>query len=554
MLKRLTLRDFVIVPALELDWQAGFTALTGETGAGKSILLDALQLLLGGRGDAGVVRDGAARAELSAEFDLPPSLKPWLQEAGFDEQDSLLLRRVIDAQGKSRAWVNGSVATVAQLAQAGEALVDIHGQHAWQKLTRPASVRALLDDYAGVDRAQLAAAHAQWRAALQALAEARDAQGSLDRERERLQWQLEEIGRLAPGADEWPELNAEHQRLSNAQALIDAARGALDAVSEGEEPALARLSAAEQGLRAVVGFDASLQAALDALLGAQAQAEDAAHTLRSYLHRAEPDPGRLAELDERLSSWLQLARRHRRPPAELAALQQAWAQELAQLDARADLAALEAALNQARKAYDKEAARASQLRSKAAPKLAASVTAAMQELGMAGGRLALQLVKQDEPQSFGAESAELLVAGHAGSTPRPLAKVASGGELSRIALAIAVCTAQADQEGAPTLVFDEIDSGVGGAVAHTVGRLMRQLGSTAGRQRQVLAVTHLAQVAACADQHWVVSKVGGKAGVSSSVAAVAGEARVGEIARMLGGSPVGAGRAHAEELLNGVSA
>jgi DNA repair protein RecN (Recombination protein N) len=545
MLKRLTLRDFVIVPTLELDWRAGFSVLTGETGAGKSILLDALQLLLGGRGDASVVRKGAARAELSAEFDLPPSLKPWLEEAGFDTQDTLLLRRVIDAAGKSRAWVNGSPATVAQLTQAGESLVDIHGQHAWQKLTRPASVRALLDDYAGVETASLTTRFADWRGALQRLETARTQQGQLASERERLQWQLDEVSKLNPGADEWSELNAEHQRLANAQALIDAARSALDTLSEADPTVLTRLASAEQALSAVVSFDSSLQTALDAVVSAQAQAQDAAHTLRSYLHRAEPDPGRLAELDERLSLWVQLARRYRQSPAGLPTLQASWVQALQELEASSNLEALEAAVRSTRKAFDQEAAQVSKRRAKAAPKLAAVVTDAMQQLGMTGGRLELALVAQAEPQSFGLESAELLVAGHAGATPRPLAKVASGGELSRMALAIAVCTAQADQHGAPTLVFDEIDAGVGGAVAHTVGALMRQLGS----QRQVLAVTHLAQVAACADQHWVVAKQTGKAGVASQVHAVHGDARVKEIARMLGGSPSQASMAHAKELL-----
>lgn len=545
MLKRLALRDFVIVPTLELDWSAGFSALTGETGAGKSILLDALQLLLGGRGDAGVVREGAARAELSAEFDPPPALLPWLEEAGFEAGDTLLLRRLIDAQGKSRAWINGSPATVAQLAQAGECLVDIHGQHAWQKLTRPASVRALLDDHAGVDATGLAAAFAAWRAAQQQLDDARAAQATLVRERERLQWQLDELGKLAPGAQEWPELNAEHQRLSNAQALIDAGRQALDAVSEGEDTVLSRLAAAEQQLREVVAFDATLQSALDALAGASAQAEDAAHTLRSYLHRAEPDPARLQQLDERLSLWMTLARRYRQPPAELPALLAGWQRELQQLDAQADLAALEAAVAEAHKRLDAAAQAASRQRAKVAPKLAQAVSAAMQELGMAGGRLELALVRQDAVQSFGWESVELLVAGHAGSAPRPLAKVASGGELSRIALAIAVCTAQQDRHGAPTLVFDEVDAGVGGAVAHTVGRLMQQL----GQERQVLAVTHLAQVAARADAHWVVAKHSSKAGVSSSVQRVEGDARLQELARMLGGSPSAASLAHARELL-----
>ncbi len=549
MLRRLSLRDFVIVPSLELDFEPGFAALTGETGAGKSILLDALQLLLGGRGEASVVREGCPRAELSAEFDLPAPARAWLEDAGFGTEE-LLLRRVIDAQGKSRAWINGSAATVGQLAELGERLIDIHGQHAWQKLTRPASVRALLDDFAEVDGSSLAQTHAAWRAAQQALQDAQTRQDSLLRERERLQWQLDEIAKLAPGAEEWPELNAEHQRLSHAQALIDASRLALDALSEAEDSADARLNQATHALQEVVGFDGQLQSALDALAGAQAQLDDAAHTLRAYLHAAEPDPGRLGELDERLSSWMQLARRYRRPPAELPALQQQWQQELAALDAQSDLAALQAALDQARRAFDAAAAKASKQRRSQAPKLAKAVSEAMQQLGMAGGRLEIELLAQELPQSFGMESAELLVAGHVGATPRPLAKVASGGELSRIALAIAVCTAKADRHGAPTLIFDEIDAGVGGAVAETVGRLMQQLGV----ERQVLAVTHLPQVAACADSHWVVAKEAGKGSVSSQVRAVRGEERVREIARMLGGATRSeAGLAHALELLEGAS-
>ncbi|MBB5204584.1 DNA repair protein RecN (Recombination protein N) [Inhella inkyongensis] len=549
MLRRLTLRDFVIVPTLELEFEAGFAALTGETGAGKSILLDALQLLLGGRGDAGVVREGSARAELSAEFDCPVPARAWLEEAGF-ASDELLLRRVIDAQGKSRAWINGSPATVAQLGEVGEFLIDIHGQHAWQKLTRPASVRALLDGFAEVESASLARTHAAWRAAQIALQAAQTQQDGLARERERLQWQLDEVGKLAPGEHEWEELNAEHQRLAHAQALIDASQLALGAVSESEDSAETRLHAAAQALREVVAFDADLQSALDALEGAQAQLDDAAHTLRAYLRGAEPDPDRLGQLDERLSSWMQLARRYRRPPAELPALQAQWRQELAALDAQSDLAALQAQVDAARKDFDRVATAASKLRRAQAPKLAKLVTQAMQQLGMAGGRLEIELLAQEQPQSFGLESAELLVAGHASATPRPLAKVASGGELSRIALAIAVCTARAEKAGAPTLIFDEIDAGVGGAVAETVGRLMQQL----GRERQVLAVTHLPQVAACADAHWVVSKASSAVGVTSQVRPVRGEDRVQEIARMLGGATRSeAGLAHAQELLEGAA-
>jgi len=553
MLRRLTLRDVVLVSQLELELDAGFSVLTGETGAGKSILIDALQLALGGRGDAGLVREGSARAEVSAEFDTPATLLEWLDDAGFDAgtEGRLLLRRNIDAQGKSRAWINGSAATVAQLREAGERLVDIHGQHAWQSLTRPAAVRALLDRQAGADTAALAAHWQAWKAAEAAWADARARADTLQRERERLAWQIGEVDKLAPGAQEWDELNAEHQRLANAQALLDGARSALLAVSEGEVAADALAGQAIDALNDVARHDAHLAAVTEVLQAAQAQLQDAAHTLHSYLGRNEPDPQRLAELDERLSAWLSLARRYRRTPQELPALLAGWKDELRQLDAASNLAALQQAQDLARATWNAEAKRISRLRKTAAPKLAALVTQAMQQLGMAGGRFEVALVPQDTPQSFGLESVDLLVAGHTGGTPRPLAKVASGGELSRLALAIAVTTCQRDAtpvEHTPTLIFDEIDAGVGGSVAYAVGRMMKQLGATS----QVLAVTHLAQVAACADQHFLVSKgQQGKVTVSD-VQSVAGEARVAEVARMLGGERLsGASRAHAEAMLSG---
>ena len=544
MLRRLALRDFVIVTALEVELDAGFSVLTGETGAGKSILIDALQLALGSRGDAGVVREGAARAEITAEFDALASLSPWLDAAGFDAADTLLLRRTIDAQGKSRAWVNGSPATLAQLREAADHLVDIHGQHAWQSLTRSASVRDLLDAYAGVDAAPLAEAWSRWKAAADALQHAQSRQADLSRERERLAWQIGEVDKLAPGSDEWEELSAEHHKLANAQSLIDAARGALDAVNEGDDNAESLAGRAVDALQEVAAFDPQLAAVVDVLLSAQAQLQDAAHTLSSYLHHTEVEPERLQQVDERMSAWMSLARRYRRPPADLAALLAEWKTELAALDAAADLQALERELATAQAAFQAQARQVSAARRQAAPKLAASGTQAMQQLGMAGGRFEVSLVKQDAPQSFGLESAEFLVAGHEGSTPRPLAKVASGGELSRIALAIAVTTSQLGEAG--TLIFDEIDAGVGGAVAETVGRLMKQL----GRDRQVLAVTHLPQVAACADHHFVVSKLSREGATRSDIQAASGEARVGEIARMLGGERLsGTSLAHAQEML-----
>lgn len=546
MLKRLALRDFVIVTSLEVDWQTGFSVLTGETGAGKSILIDALQLALGSRGDAGVVREGAGRAEITAEFDTPNSLQRWLTEAGFEsDSNELLLRRSIDAQGKSRAWINGSVATVSQLREVADHLVDIHGQHAWQSLTRGTSVRALLDAYAGLDTQPLSEAWAEWRESEQTLKSAQAQQAERERERERLSWQISEVDKLAPATGEWQELNAEHQKLANAQGLLEASRSALDALTEADVNAERLTHQAQTVLAGASQFDPQLANVAKALLDVEAQLQDAAHTLSTYLNNTELDPDRLGELDERLSRWVGLARRFRRTPEELPQLLTQWKQELWQLEAATDINALEQRARQARGKFEVQARKVSAARQKAAPELSRSITQAMQQLGMAGGCFEVALLPFDPPQAHGLESAEFLVAGHAGNTPRALAKVASGGELSRIALAIAVTTSQLGEAG--TLIFDEVDAGVGGAVAETVGRLMKQL----GRDRQVLAVTHLPQVASCADQHFVVAKtsIGGR--TQSDVRRVSGEARVAEIARMLGGEHLSsASLAHAEEMLN----
>jgi DNA repair protein RecN (Recombination protein N) len=560
MLRRLSLKDFVIVDALELEFGAGFSVLTGETGAGKSILIDALQLALGARAEGGVVREGCARSEIAAEFDSPASLAGWLDEAGFAVDETLLLRRVVDAQGKSRAFVNGSAATLTQLREVADHLIDIHGQHAWQSLTRPAAVRALLDEQAGIDAAPVATAYAAWAQATAALASARARQGELDTERERLAWQLAEVERLAPSDDEWQAITAEHGRLSHAQALMTGSQQALDEISEGELNALKIVSRAASALREVADYDAALAPVIEALDGAELQLQDAAHSLSSYLNRAELDPQRLSELDDRMSAWMSLARRFRRSPEDLAALWGEWKTALAALDAAADLAALQKRVDDALARWRTEARRMSARRAAAAPLMAGRITEAMQQLGMAGGRFEVALVPQDAPQSYGAETVEFLVAGHAGSTPRPLAKVASGGELSRLALAIAVTAAQssvavADADAASarpastsagTLIFDEIDAGVGGTVADSVGRLMKRL----GRHVQVMAVTHLPQVAACGDHHFVVAKrsIGGN--TTSQVTPLAGEARVAEVARMLGGErSSGTSLAHAQELI-----
>ena len=544
-LRRIALRDFVIVQALELDLQDGFSVLTGETGAGKSILIDAIQLQLGARADSGLIREGAARTDISAEFDTcPTALTGWLQEAGLDSADNLLLRRTLDTQGKSRAWINGIPATAAQLRSVGEHLIDIHGQHAWQSLTRPDAVRGLLDAYAGLSTHALAGLWSAWRAAQQALEQAQAAQHTLQQERERLLWQIAELDKLNPGADEWDDLNAQQARLSHAQGLLESAQGALALLQENEsQSALSTLSRARSMLQNYEQIDPQFRALVEVLDTCLSQASDVAHSLQAYSRHADPDPQLLSQLDNRIAQWLSLARRYKCTPADLPTLLGGWRHHLAQLDQASDLDSLQASERQHAKAYEQAARKLSQQRSQAAPQLAQAISGAMQGLGMTGGRFEVQIQPTDAgPQ--GRDAVSFLVSSHPGMTPRPVGKVASGGELSRIALAISVTTSELGE--APTLIFDEVDSGVGGAVAHTVGQLMQQL----GQARQVLAVTHLPQVAACASQHLRVAKhqTGGQ--TASQVLPIQGQARLEELARMLGGQSLSAATlAHARELL-----
>ena len=312
-LTHITLRDFVIVHELALDLRTGFSVLTGETGAGKSILIDALQLALGTRAEASVVREGASRCEVCAEFEPTPRIQAWLEEAGFEANANLLLRRTVDTAGKSRAWINGSPATATQLRELGEQLLDIHGQHAWQSLTRPDAVRGLLDAYAGIDTRPLKATWQTWRQALQTLAEAEKAQSTLANERERLAWQIGELDKLNPQVDEWQELSTQHSRLANAQALIDGANQGT-ALLEGEDNggdggALRQLSRAVQILQSLGEFDPEFNALAEVLISTQAQAEDVAHSLHTYLRKTDLDPAQLGRLDERMGLWLSLARR-----------------------------------------------------------------------------------------------------------------------------------------------------------------------------------------------------------------------------------------------------
>ena len=544
-LRRIVLRDFVIVPSLDLELAVGLSVLTGETGAGKSILIDALQLVLGARADGGVVREGASRCDIAAEFDTPDGLKAWLDEQGLNNDDTLLLRRTVDQEGRSRAWINGSAATLTQLRALADKLVDIHGQHAWQSLTRPDAVRALLDGYGQIDTRSTAAAWAHWRQCRQALEEANVQHSRLQQDSERLAWQIGELGKLAPAVGEWEELNAQHGRLAHAQALLDAAQSASNALDADEPSAAGLIHRALGALQAQAHIEPAFAAPIEALETALAQVQDAAHSLQQLARRTELDPDRLAALDARLGQWLSLARRYRHPPEELASLLAQWTSELAQLDKALDLEQLQQAERDAWQALHAACQTLSQQRQKAAPQLSQAVTEIMQTLGLQGGRFEVTLTPLAQVQAQGAEQVEFLVAGHAGVTPRPVGKVASGGELSRIALAISVVTSQLGQ--APTLIFDEVDSGIGGVVAHTVGQLMRRL----GRDRQVLAVTHLPQVAACADHHLLVSKQRDGEQTVSRVTSIDLEERVRELARMLGGNEHSeTSLAHARELLS----
>ncbi len=550
MLRTLAIRDFVIVDAIELDLSPGFSVFTGETGAGKSILIDALTLALGGRADASVVREGATRADISAEFvgELAPALDAWLDEHEFGAADgSLMLRRVVDNGGRSKAFINGVTATVAQLRELGEMLVDIHGQHAHQSLLKPDAQRQLLDAHAGLqDEAKaVAGAWRQWRALARQREEfERDAKNVL-LERERLEWQVGELEKLAARPGEWAEVGNEHSRLSHAASLIEGAQQALNLLSEDESaPMLSQLAMIEQKLGKLADIDDKLKPVLESLEPARIQLQEAVYALNDYLGRIELDPERLRTVEARLEALHATARKFHVSPDELPDEYARLAERLRTLADATDLDALRAQEQKLADTYHALAGRLTKARAKAAKSLSAAVTAAMQELSMAGGRFEIAL-EACAPTPHGVEQVEFLVAGHAGSTPRPLAKVASGGELARIALAISVIASSAT--ATPTLIFDEVDSGIGGGVAEVVGRLLKKL----GHDRQVLCVTHLPQVASQAAQHFRVSKGALADGRTASRIAPLGSAeRVEEIARMLGGLEITATtRKHARELL-----
>lgn len=545
MLRALHIRDFVIVTEAEINFETGFTVFSGETGAGKSILIDALALTLGERADSSVLRSGAARAEISAVFDVPPELTRWLAEHDLSDEDALVLRRVVDAQGRSRGYINGSAVTIAQLREVGEYLVDIHGQHAHQSLLHTESQRDMVDAHGGHQalRQQVALAWKALRKVERQLTLSEQDATALNAAREKLEWQLGELDRLSLGATEWEEVSAEQTRLANAQSLLDGAALALGCLDENEDSAHHQIVAALQKIAQLLRHDSALQAVHESLESARISVSEAVSDLNAYLSRVELDPERLAIVDERMRNIFDIARKFKTEPEQLYARHTALRQEQEALSASADIETLRATAAVLKAEYETHAIALTTARRKAAIDLGKQVSKAMQTLAMEGGQFNVSL--SDGPASaHGQDMVEFLVAGHAGTTPKPLAKVASGGELARISLALSVIASRAAR--VPTLIFDEVDSGIGGAVAEVVGNLLREL----GLRHQVLCVTHLPQVAARGQQHFQVSKQQTKGVTESSIAKLDDRARIEEVARMLGGIKITPTTLkHAQELL-----
>ncbi len=549
MLQRLTIRDFVIVEHLELEFEGGFTVLTGETGAGKSILIDALALTLGERADAIAVREGAARADITAEFDTGGNrpLHAWLADSDLAGDEGVcLLRRVVESSGRSRGFINGHPATAAQLREAADFLVDIHGQHQHQSLSRPATQRALLDAYGGLE-AQAALVADLWRTWSRRREERLAFEGNaaaIQAERERLEWQAQDLEALKLVPGEWAAVGAEHSRLAHAASLIEAAQTGVETLSEGEGAALEQVNAVIAKLEPLLQHDLRLRDILDALEPAQIQLQEAASALRRYAERSDLDPQRLREVELRLDALHGAARKYRVDPDALPALAEHTRERLAELGAGGDPDTLRRRGEGAEAACRAAAKKLTAGRRKAAKKLADAVTAGMQELAMQGGVFEVALEPLETPAAHGSEQVEFRVAPHPGVTPQPIAKTASGGELSRLSLVIQ--TALSRVAKVPTLIFDEVDAGIGGRVAEIVGRMLREL----GERHQVMCITHLPQVAATAERQWQVSKLtrGGK--VASTVVALDAAARIEEIARMLGGVKItDTTRRHAAEML-----
>ncbi|MFA5826065.1 MAG: DNA repair protein RecN, partial [Gallionellaceae bacterium] len=494
MLKFLGIRDFVIVASLELDFSAGFTALTGETGAGKSILIDALSLALGERGDGGMVRAGCERAEISAEFDIAglAQLQAWLSEQELEGDEGVcLMRRVLDAGGRSRGFINGRSATLQQMREAGEHLLDIHGQHAHQSLLKQDAQRDLLDSHAGLHNevAAVATSFKVWQTLHRRRLQLEQNAGAVAAERELLVFQRRELEALNFSVVEWEALQSDHARLSHAASLLETAQFGVEVLSEADGACLAQLNALTARLRDGLEFDSGLQDTLTMLESAQNEMQEAVYALRHYQQKLDADPQQLREQEQRMADVVEAARKYRVPPEQLPQALQGIVARLDELGGDADLAELAKQDEAALGVYLAAAKKLSAVRTKAAKTLSDEITAAMQALAMQGGQFAVQLTPLAEGNMHGMETVEFQVAANQGTPLRNLAKVASGGELSRISLAIQVAASRAAT--VPTLIFDEVDSGIGGRVAEIVGALLKQL----GKRHQVMCVTHLPQVA-----------------------------------------------------------
>lgn len=548
MLLSLSLKSFVIVHELSLDFTTGLTTLTGETGAGKSILIDALGLLLGGRAESAVVRHGAEKAELQARFTVPANAQAWLDAESLqgDDPEELMIRRNIDTHGKSRAWINGIAATLTQLKLLGEQLVDIHGQHAPQSLLRSDVQRELVDGYAGATQQarDVALLYRDWKTVVDELALAESNAEAFDAERERLQWQVDEVAALQFTAAEWPELQAEHKRLHHAASLIEGVQSSLLMLADGDENCQSWLGAVSTRLTGLADFDANIAETLELLASAEAQMAESVYALRRYADHLELDPERLADVESRLDAIFRMARKYRTEPADLPEKLASWQSRLHELGGSAGLDAVRRRAQKLEADYRKQAAVLSSRRKAAADKLSKAVTKELQLLALVGSRFEIALHPHDAPATFGLETVEFMVANHPTTPARAMSKVASGGELSRISLALQVITSQV--ANVPTLIFDEVDVGIGGRVAEIVGRMLADLGAS----RQVLCITHLPQVAACGHQQLQVSKSQSSAGVLSAIHMLSVDERIEEIARMLGGVEItGTTRQHAAEML-----
>lgn len=553
MLKHLSIQNFVIVDRMALEFSPGFTVLTGETGAGKSILIDALSLVLGERGDANQIRQGCERAEISALFDIRTltELSTWLNEQDLQgDTDDCLLRRILDSSGRSRAFINGHAATLQQLRSAGEYLVAIHSQHAHQLLLQKDAQRELLDAFAHCrELAQdVKTAYKNWQNLQRQRIVCEQQLSDILDKREQLVWQIGELSDLNVSCIEWESLQTDHHRLSHLAGLVEATESAIDALSENETAVFARINTVKSQLQQVAEYDAQLQAMIDLLESAQIQVQESIYELRHYRQQLDLDPQFLQEIEQRLAAIHHLARRYRVQPEELPDLLEKLMAQRDALDHAGNLDQLTEQEHTALQSYQAQARKLSTKRAKAAKEMSQAVTESMQTLAMTGGIFSVTLAALEQGGANGLEQVEFQVAAHKSLPLKPLAKVASGGELSRISLALQVITSSSGM--APTLIFDEVDVGIGGRVAEIVGQLLRRLGHT----RQVLCITHLPQVAATGDHHWQVMKSGTEGGrqINSQIKVLDASARIEEIARMLGGVTItDATRRHAAEMLHG---